>query len=346
MNTLPNYRCPDTGLPLEAKAGGLQAPGGARVYPVRNGIPNFLRFPPVEDAEAAATLALLNERTRAAGWREGLAAAYPDEGMQRYVTDDTRASYLDLIPISASSDVLEIGPGLGQFTNMLAQRARSVHALEVVAEQAEFALARCRQQGQTNVELAVGGDDCRLPYADGSFDVVVFNLVFEWCAARLANESHQAGQERLLSEISRVLRPGGSLYLATKNRYSLRLLLGGRDEHQFRLGFGSALPRGLSAWLLRRRGHARASGHLQSHDALAAMLRRAGFGELRSYWATPEMRYPRQYVPTDAASVRKARSDPNFVQSDGRVKKALMAMVPAAWVRHVTPGLAFLVRKA
>lgn len=313
--------------------------------PAAGEIPNFLRFASVEDAEGVARLALLNERARAGGWRQALEATYQDAEFVRYVTQPDRAAFLDLLPIDASSEVLEIGPGLGQFTALMARRARSVHALEVVPGQAEFALTRCRQQGLTNVELAVGGDDCRLPYRDQAFDLVVLNLVFEWCGSRLENEPHEVAQKRLLSEMARVLKPGGALYLTTKNRYAMRLLRGGRDEHQFDLRFGSALPRALSARLLRRRGHRRAMGMLYSHDRLAAMLREAGLTTLRSYWAAPEMRYPTHYIATDAQSVRAARAKPGLVQASGRLANWLTSLVPARWVRHVIPGLAFLALK-
>ena len=308
-------------------------------------IPNFLRFAPVEDADGVAKLALLNERARTGDWRSALEATYPDPYFLRYVTQPDRAAFLDLLPLDASSEVLEIGPGLGQFTAVMARRARSVHALEVVPGQAEFTLTRCRQQGLNNVEVAVGGDDCRLPYRDQAFDLIVLNLVFEWCGSRLADEPHEVAQRRLLSEMARVLMPGGSLYLATKNRDALRLLRGGGDEHHFNLRFGSALPRKLSALLLRRRGHRRAMGMLYSHDALASMLRDAGLTAIRSFWAAPEMRFPTHYVPTDAASVREARAKPGFVQGSGRLATWAMGFVPPRWVRHVTPGLTFVASK-
>ena len=154
----------------------------------------------------------------------------------------------------------------------------------MVPEQAEFVAVRTRQEGLGNVSVAIGGDDCRLPYRDGAFDGIVLNLVFEWCGSRLESESHEQAQTRLLEEMVRVLKPGGFLYLATKNRFALRLLLGGADEHMFDMAFGSALPPRLAAWLLKRKGHARPMGKLYSHDALMAKLqrRRAGRGRSRS----------------------------------------------------------------
>lgn len=308
-------------------------------------LPCYLRFPPAEDAATRQRLSRMVALARAGTpWQEALAATH-DPGMVRYVTDPLRSAFLDLLPLRADSEILEIGPGMGQFTALMAQRVRRVDALEVVPEQAEFVALRSRQDGAGNIRVAIGGDDCRLPYRDASFDGIVLNLVFEWCGSRLDSEPHEVAQARLLQEMVRVLKPGGFLYLTTKNRYALRILLGGADEHMHEMSFGSALPRRLGAWLLKRRGHPRSSGWLYSHDALLAKLRGAGLGQVKSYWTVPEMRFPTHYVPTDAESVRRARSEPGFRQAEGRKASLVMRLVPAAWVRHFMPGLAFLAIK-
>jgi hypothetical protein len=125
----------------------------------------------------------------------------------------------------------------------------------------------------------------------------------------------------------------------------LKYLIGKTDEHFHDMRFGNALPRALGRWLLRRRGHDRAGGVLYSHRALSAMLRDAGYADVRSVWAAPEIRYPAHYIPTDAASVRAARKQPGFVQGETRSTRLLMQCIPAPLVKHVTPGLTFLATK-
>jgi SAM-dependent methyltransferase len=332
---------------LELSGSLLTAVRGTTSYEVCDGIPQFLRFPPAEDVRTRERLEELNRVAEAAGWREAIATIFSaDAGMVRYVTETGRAAFLDLLGLDKSRDVLEIGPGLGQFTVELARRARSVSALEVVPGQARFVVQRVTQEGCANVRVAVGGDDCRLPYPDRSFDVVVLNLVFEWCASRCSDEDMATVQRRLLSEMARVLRPSGILYLATKNRFALRYLIGKRDEHVHDLRFGNALPRWLLRLVLRTRGLPRPPGLLHSYNELRKMLAEVGFGSFTTYWATPEMRYPTDYVLTDAKSIRTARARAGFVQGDGRMTRALMRGIPAPWVRHLTPGLAFVARKA
>jgi len=340
------YACPRTGKTLRVCGDFLKASDGTVVYGMKDGIPQFLRYLPAEDRETEAQLEALNNLAIENGWERALAEVYgADQSSIRYVTEPSRASFIGLLPLNPSSNVLEIGPGLGQFTALLARRVNRVAALEVVAAQAKFAEQRCRQQGLTNIAFAVGGDDCRLPYIDEAFDVVVLNLVFEWCALRCRDEEFSEVQNRLLSEIARVLKPGGSLYLMTKNRFALRNIIGKQDEHCHKVRFGSALPRWLATVLMRRKGHARPMGMLHSHGALKTMLCTAGFRRVNSFWAAPEMRYPTYYVPTDSESIREARRNPNFVQGESRSSRLLMRFIPAPLVKYFTPGLTFLATK-
>jgi hypothetical protein len=191
------------------------------VYPIRGGVPVFLRYP----AEDTNELRDLNELLRFAERGSCLSALEQvysaDSEYLRYVT--RRPAFLEFVPLAASDVVLEVGPGLGQFTPHIAKRVRYVHALDVVEQQARFTQARCGEAGLANVQADCGADDCRLPYADQSFDAVLMNLVFEWCASRNRDGSAPEAQARLLRETARVLKPGGLLYLTTKNRFALNI---------------------------------------------------------------------------------------------------------------------------
>jgi SAM-dependent methyltransferase len=268
------------------------------------------------------------------GWSSAIAQQF---GTAEYLTDERRGIFLELLPIK-NADVLEIGPGFGQFTDRIARAAKSVAALEVDPVQAEFIREKLRQEEIINATVTTGGADCRLPYADKSFDLVILNLVLEWCATAIT-EPHESAQLRLLREIARVLRPGGHLYVATKNRFALRYLIGKPDEHYHNMRFGSALPR-----LLADRLHGRRSrGRLYSWRGLRRLLREAGFEVEQSWWAAPEMRFPARMVPIDSKSVRAARRA-GIRQGDSRAEKLLMNFVPAPLVKHVAPGLSFLAR--
>lgn len=309
-------------------------------------VPVFLKFAAAEGDEGRRRLETMVAEARTLGWRQALERAQgADRAFMRYICDPARARFLKLLPLAPHSDVLEIGPGLGQFTRIVAPRVRSVSALEVVEGQARFVALSCAQDGLDNVRVACGGDDCTLPYRDAGFDVVILSLVLEWCGDRNGVAGHQQMQQRLLGEAARVLRPGGVLYVSTKNRYALRYLLGKRDEHVHNLRFGNALPRAWMNALLRRRGLPRPHGLLHSPRALAAMLRSAGFGTLESYWAAPEVRCPSHIVPADARAIAQLRREQKLRQGDSRSTHLVMSLLPAAWVRHVAHGLVFVARR-
>jgi len=343
MNTI--YQCPQTRTSLRAQGDTLR--GSTTEYPICSGVPVFLADRSCADDELAGVkLKDVVAQAQAIGWQAALQKLLGhDRGLIDYVTDVSRSRFLELLPLGSKACVLEIGPGLGQITRQLAPRAGSVDALEISEPQAQFVRISCEQSGLGNVSVACGGDDCKLPYGDGLFDLVVLNLVFEWCGGRFAG-SHEEAQQRLLQEIHRVLKPGGQLYLSTKNRYGLRLLLGREDEHLYGMRFGSSLPRAFGAVWLRRHGHARARGHLHSFQGLDALLANAGFGVRRAFWAAPEMRKPDRLVPVDVPAIRAARRAGGFRQGNGRLEEFLMSRLPAGLVKHVSHGLATLATKS
>jgi SAM-dependent methyltransferase len=337
VNPTP-HACPRTHRPLTREGDVLVGPAGER-YPIADGIPSFLAYPPEDDPNLPAIRQAL-ARVPEVGWRRALQETASDPAL-KYVTASCRTSYVDLLPIGPTTRVLEVGCSLGQGTAALARVAGRVEAVEVVPEQAAFTALRLREEGLHNASVCVGGDDCRLPFAAGQFDLAVLNLVLEWCGQRDPGSFEEA-QRRMLAELGRTLRPGGVVYVATKNRYALNYLTGGGDEHASGLPFGNALPRSVLALALRATGRPPARGVLHSHAALRGMLEDAGFGAVRGYWAAPDARYPAAYVPAEAATVRAARASlaPKAIGHTRRVRK-LLPWVPASLLVHVAPSIVF-----
>ncbi|MCZ6853277.1 MAG: class I SAM-dependent methyltransferase [Gammaproteobacteria bacterium] len=259
-----------------------------------------------------------------------------------YVLDESRAKYLEIVPLTPESRVLEIGASMGQHTRLIATRCRSLYALEVVEGQALFARLWCSQLGLSNVNVAVGGDDCRLPYLDRFFDTVILNLVLEWCANRASDDTAKV-QMQLLSECNRVLAADGCLFLATKNRFSARLLTGGIDEH-VNLRFGNALPRWMMNFSLRLKGQKEELGLLHSYRAMKKMILKSGFKRVESYWAVPDCRYPIKYVRHDPRSIAAARKEVEL-RHVNRLTRILLKYVPAYLIPRLAPSLVFLAYK-
>jgi SAM-dependent methyltransferase len=285
-------------------------------------------------------LGRLLEAARQAGWRQALQNIYGDGPFVDYIVDESRLSLIPVLPLEPSSSILEIGPGYGQMTVALSKRVASLDAIEADLGQARFCKIRTEQEGCRNVRIIAAGEAGIIPFGDGSFDGVVMNLVLEWCGIREMERSHEDVQRQYLSEIQRVLVPGGFFFVSTKNRYSLRLLTGGRDEHMSNIPFGSALPRWLGRLITSGR---RQKGYLHSYSELQMMLRVAGFNDISGFWAAPDMRWPKMYISCDSdlSDMRdKALTDLMPIRP-----RLAMKVVPTPLLKYFAPGLTFLARK-
>lgn len=99
--------------------------------------------------------------------------------------------------VETGDDVLEIGPGFGATTQVLAGHAGALTVLELEPRYC----ARLREKLPAKVEV-VQGDATAMPFPDGRFSAVLaFTMLHHLPSGSL--------QDRLLGEARRVLRPGG-----------------------------------------------------------------------------------------------------------------------------------------
>lgn len=117
---------------------------------------------------------------------------------------------LERAGVSVTGRVLDAGCGGGGTALSLAEEAAFAVGLDL---QASFRSAGTRLQAEKRIRNAafVQGDGERLPFRDGSFDLIFSHSVIE----------HVASAATYLSECRRVLRPGGVLYLSTAPYLSL-----------------------------------------------------------------------------------------------------------------------------
>jgi ubiquinone/menaquinone biosynthesis C-methylase UbiE len=102
----------------------------------------------------------------------------------------------ELLPLAGDERVLDVGAGTGAFAFALAPRVREVIAVDSDPAMVE----RSRRDAPANVDV-VAGDGEQLPFKDFSFDLAI--------VARTLH--HTMRPERLIAELTRVTRPGGSL---------------------------------------------------------------------------------------------------------------------------------------
>jgi SAM-dependent methyltransferase len=116
---------------------------------------------------------------------------------------------------------LDLGCGAGDFTAMLAEAG----ALPLGVDVAEAALARARAR-HAELEFRLTRIEGPLPLADNVFELVWSSEVIE----------HVADTARWLSEVRRVLVPGGRLLLTTPNHGRVQVALQGIERFSEPLG--------------------------------------------------------------------------------------------------------------
>ena len=105
--------------------------------------------------------------------------------------------------VDLGADVIEIGPGPGFTTDVLRTRSTRLTAIEV---DPDLAAALGERLAGTNVQV-VRGDATALDLADSSFTGAA-------CFHMLHHVETDEAQDQVMSELARVLRPGGSLVAA------------------------------------------------------------------------------------------------------------------------------------
>jgi SAM-dependent methyltransferase len=171
------------------------------------------------------------------------------EELWRELPDELQAPDFELRRAFLSHDlrpdlrVLDLGCGEGRFTAEIAAAGASGVGAEVAQAAIDRARARHPELEFERVEI-----DGELPFADGAFDLVWASEVIE----------HVSDTARWLSEVRRVLRPGGVLLITTPSHGRLRLALGGLERFSEPLG-----------------DHL----HLYTHRSLSKTLTEFGFGE-------------------------------------------------------------------
>jgi len=131
-----------------------------------------------------------------ATWEDGDYANFA-----RYMQDGA-IEILESWQLSPNQRLLDIGCGSGQTAIPAAKQGHQVVGIDIAENLIEHAKERAHNEG-LDAQFDVG-DAENLPYDDNSFDVVISMI-----GAMFAPQP-----DKVASEIARVLRPGGKLYMA------------------------------------------------------------------------------------------------------------------------------------
>jgi SAM-dependent methyltransferase len=124
------------------------------------------------------------------------------------------ARYLDDLPVEGR-EVLEIGLGFGTVGQILAARGARYRGADLAAGPVGMMEDRLRWLGRADEASAVQASALELPWEDNTFDVVV----------SIGCLHHTGDLPRAVSEVHRVLVPGGLALVMLYNAHSFRQLV-------------------------------------------------------------------------------------------------------------------------
>jgi len=130
----------------------------------------------------------------------------------------------DLLDLSETDIVLEIGTGLGYQAAVLAQLARSVYSVELIEGLAEQAKERLGRLGYSNIELKVGNGNYGWP-EHAPFDKIMVT----------------AAPDLIPPELIHQLKPGGRMVIPAGLEDAQQLVLVTKDPHG-KLAISEKLP--------------------------------------------------------------------------------------------------------
>lgn len=142
-----------------------------------------------------------NDR-RIAAWRASNRIALNEnegQGIESCWSPEEKAFFIQFISPKQNDQVLDIGCGNGVFSRWLTEKGCHVCGLDFSR--------RALRQAKPYQNGTIQGDIVNLPFQDAIFDCVVFIEVLEHVPPSL--------EQHVLSEIRRVLKPGGTLALHT-----------------------------------------------------------------------------------------------------------------------------------
>jgi 2-polyprenyl-3-methyl-5-hydroxy-6-metoxy-1,4-benzoquinol methylase len=139
--------------------------------------------------------------------------------------------------------LLDISSSTGIMASVFSEHVARVTGVDIDTQALRFAQIASRRANLAFCEM----DGLHAAFADGTFDVVVCNQMYE----------HVPDAQALLDEIYRVLKPGGVCYFGANNRLMLI------ENHYGKLPFLSIIPKPLAHVYLRVLG--RASFYYETH---------------------------------------------------------------------------------
>lgn len=259
-------------------------------YPIINNIPIFYETPLYYGEIAQSKMLDLLSTAKNETYNAAIKKHLKDPFVSKYVTDESRAKWIDIIPHDHNTTFVDVGCGWGTNSIPISRKVKILLALDFRYERVEFVQIRASQSNVQNV-VPIVGSATKLPLPNSTFDVVAFNGVLEWVGAIDKDIDPISIQGAVLSEAHRILTDNGIVYIGIENRFSLRYFLGQPDDHTF-IRFTSLLPRKVSNIYHKLRKGEKYYMHTHSLNRYHKLLTSCGFRNIKTYLPWPNYRNP------------------------------------------------------
>ncbi len=194
-----------------------------------------------------------------------------------------RQNILSWYPFNKSSDVLEIGCGMGAITELLCQKCSSVTAVELSQKRATATYLRCRNYD--NLEIIVGNlNDINFTKR---YDYITLIGVLEY---QIKYTNSENPFKDFLEKVKKLLKPDGKLLIAIENKYGLKYWCGTPEDHS-----GTPFD-GINNYIYSN------VAKTFSRKELEHLVKSAGFNNTFFYYPLPDYKFPQviyseEYLP-------------------------------------------------
>jgi SAM-dependent methyltransferase len=227
-----------------------------------------------------------------------------------YHLSPERRNLLEWYPFRREAALLEIGAGCGALTGLFCEKTAHVTAVELSAKRSRIIAQR--HADKPNLEI-LAGNFADLPF-DRAFDYITLIGVLEYSRLFIQAPDPYAG---LLAKITKLLKPGGLLFVAVENKFGLKYFAGARDDHTGRQfdaleGYPACIRRLPEDIADRPAGGAETF----SRDELSRILSAGGLGGQKFYYPHPDYKFPAEIFSDELLPPANhvLASSPNFDQ--------------------------------
>lgn len=162
-------------------------------------------IPEAEQDREALKLVLRKRHEKMRAYFDGLAGRFGREYVPGRSWKGLAEVLLTLLP---KITIADLGAGEGTFSQLLAQRAERVIAVDSSEKMVKFGAVLARKHGVKNLEYR-HGDMEELPIEDSSVDLAFFSQSLH----------HAVHPQQAVAEAARILKPGGRTVILDLNRH-------------------------------------------------------------------------------------------------------------------------------